>query len=434
MPRPQPAMEFSDPTRDPGHVWPRYDVAVESKVNRSKRAPKIDRWNNLLSGTEERSPRRPVRQSASRFTRDQAAEKLAAFQRGSMKRSGIMLTCHCTGCRFAPTELVRGADARQELVEKALKEVGVPEDLISFRPPEMPPPSMLNADDLQGDQGKEFTQQANTYNDEALENFRGSMERIMNWAKQNLPDGPATVNQAMGSVAAPARSVSAKFGCHPPKIEVKYPDAPTRKRMFHDTDQNGNGILSLAELDLAVKTRWPKFDHKNAVIRAYKLADKKGTRDGWLTRSDDDTKCEWSHFLKYLSLYNYYWHKFAAIDLNHDLSVDINEWRANANAIFELEGDEALLMDELDVVFQEMDVDGSGRVRFDEFCIWAAKVHGDRDLGSDQALVSSPTYRSQESRRWKPSRMQTFHNVRHQEGWNEGRPSPRQRGPATVTM
>jgi len=423
-------LTFTNPSRDPARMPPQGGgLQAVSKENRGKRAPKIEYWNALLAGSDVRSPRRRPREQ--RYTRDQAAEKLATFQRGSMLRSGIMLSCYCTGSRFAPTELSHGAEAREEAVREALIAIGIPAEVIRFNPPQLPVPSMLTADDLQDAQGKDFREQAEKYNDEALENYRDSLERIVQWAKENIRDGSAAVHQAMQDAADPARKASARFGSRPKKIDIEYPDAPTRKQMFKDTDMNGNGILSLAELDLAVKTKWPEFDHKRAVIRAYKLADKKGNRDGWLTRDDDETVCEWSHFLKYLSLYTYYLSEFDSLDLNHDLCVDINEWRAHANDVFKLEGDDALTMEELDVVFSEMDADGSGRVRYDEFCIWAAKVHGDSDLGSKQALISprssrraplSASPKRQNSALWQPSKMRTFHRVRHQEGWSESPP------------
>ena len=41
-------------------------------------------------------------------------------------------------------------------------------------------------------------------------------------------------------------------------------------------DFNGNGSLSLAEIDKAIVELWPQFDHKRALMRAYQAADRNG--------------------------------------------------------------------------------------------------------------------------------------------------------------
>ena len=49
---------------------------------------------------------------------------------------------------------------------------------------------------------------------------------------------------------------------------------------FKKMDNNGNGLLSLAEIDKAVLHLYPSFNHKPALMRAYKSADKSG--DGFI--------------------------------------------------------------------------------------------------------------------------------------------------------
>ena len=52
--------------------------------------------------------------------------------------------------------------------------------------------------------------------------------------------------------------------------------APTkaeREALFKRMDYNGNGALSLAEIDKAVLELYPGFDNKPALMRAYKAAD-----------------------------------------------------------------------------------------------------------------------------------------------------------------
>ena len=50
--------------------------------------------------------------------------------------------------------------------------------------------------------------------------------------------------------------------------------------VFQRWDNNGNGGLSLAEIDKAVVQLYPGYDHKPALMRAYKAADRNG--DGFV--------------------------------------------------------------------------------------------------------------------------------------------------------
>ena len=44
-----------------------------------------------------------------------------------------------------------------------------------------------------------------------------------------------------------------------------------RNALFDRMDCNGNGGLSLAEIDKAVLELWPQFNHKKALMRAYRV-------------------------------------------------------------------------------------------------------------------------------------------------------------------
>jgi Ca2+-binding EF-hand superfamily protein len=49
-----------------------------------------------------------------------------------------------------------------------------------------------------------------------------------------------------------------------------------RARLFARMDVNGNGYLSLAEIDKGVFELFPRFNCKPALMRAYKAADTSG--------------------------------------------------------------------------------------------------------------------------------------------------------------
>ena len=126
------------------------------------------------------------------------------------------------------------------------------------------------------------------------------------------------------------------------------PDKKGRAELFRACDVNGNGGLSLAEIDKAIVAgdigramNCPDFNHKPAVMRAYKVhlifafffpvrfsrrelfvvfqaADTSG--DGFIERK------EFYKLLKYLVYFNNLWHKFEEIDSDHDRRIDIDEF------------------------------------------------------------------------------------------------------------
>ena len=84
------------------------------------------------------------------------------------------------------------------------------------------------------------------------------------------------------------------------------PAAAERRAAFDRWDNNGNGGLSLAEIDKAIVELYPEFDHKPALMRAYKAADKSG--DGFIERR------EFKKLLHYLVYFNDLWDEFEKID------------------------------------------------------------------------------------------------------------------------
>jgi hypothetical protein len=76
-----------------------------------------------------------------------------------------------------------------------------------------------------------------------------------------------------------------------PVPHLVMPDKESRTKLFHEIDVNGNGGLSLAEIDKAVVSgqigqamHCPDFNHKPALMRAYKAADTDG--DAFIERRE----------------------------------------------------------------------------------------------------------------------------------------------------
>ena len=143
-----------------------------------------------------------------------------------------------------------------------------------------------------------------------------------------------------------------------PRLDL--PDKEERDKLFRSMDYNGNGTLSLAEIDKAVLEMWPHFNHQPALMRAYKAADV--SKDGWVGRK------EFRLLLEYLVYFNNLWDKFDEIDASGDRRLSLDEFITGCGVIGEnLSGSEA------EAEFAVVDSNDGGYVLFDEFCAWCAR-------------------------------------------------------------
>ena len=83
--------------------------------------------------------------------------------------------------------------------------------------------------------------------------------------------------------------------------ELLLPSKAERDLAFQRMDVNGNGALSLAEIDKAIVEIWPQFNHKKSIMRAYKAADVDSS--GYIGRR------EFGLLLKYLVYFDQMWDK-----------------------------------------------------------------------------------------------------------------------------
>ncbi|KAH8073977.1 hypothetical protein JL721_2532 [Aureococcus anophagefferens] len=137
------------------------------------------------------------------------------------------------------------------------------------------------------------------------------------------------------------------------------------------SDVNANGLLSLAEIDRVVQQRFPAYDHKPALMRAYKFADADGS--GLIS------KREFCLLLRSLFFFNDLWHKFEVIDTSGDRRLDLGEFVRGA-ALIDLHFAE----DEARAVFDEIDENGGGVILFNEFCACVCRMKAEE---LDQAQV-----------------------------------------------
>lgn len=148
---------------------------------------------------------------------------------------------------------------------------------------------------------------------------------------------------------------------------------PSRKasdQIFDSVDTNKNGMLSLAELDLAVIRLWPTMNDKRAIMRAYKLADARGDGNGTLSRS------EFHQFIHFLAQYTKVVELFKALDTNRDGRISFDELRVSKARL----GLEKISDNELRHIFSAMDANSGGKVLFEEFAVFIAKKRGDEAM------------------------------------------------------
>jgi len=155
-----------------------------------------------------------------------------------------------------------------------------------------------------------------------------------------------------------------------------------RKQMFNEFDPNGNGILSLAEVDKGVRDVLQLdavFDAKPAIMRAFQIA-KNCTKSKRSDVSGDDyiEFKEFRFFLLSLRQYFEYYVAFVRCDTNSDHKISKEEFAAAKEKI-------EVWVGEIDVEasFREIDTNGGGSILFDEFCAWAIKKNLDLEDDDD---------------------------------------------------
>ena len=167
-------------------------------------------------------------------------------------------------------------------------------------------------------------------------------------ARNSAASTAASENHKPAEPAAPIPAEAMKFEVPPKEEAIK---------LFDAWDPNGNGLLSLAELDKGILEMKPEFNNKPAIMRAYKASDRNG--DGFVKRS------EFYFFLKFIQYYHHLWEIFTSMDTSDDRRITLEEF-SKAYPAIDPQADPA-------AVFAEIDTNGGGYILFDEFCAWKAK-------------------------------------------------------------
>ncbi|KAL7566794.1 hypothetical protein ACA910_019385 [Epithemia clementina (nom. ined.)] len=145
-------------------------------------------------------------------------------------------------------------------------------------------------------------------------------------------------------------------------VQTALVNAPTQEEMealFVEMDKNGDGKLSLKEVEKAMFQRLaPQFDLKPAIVlRAFQTADLNG--NGHVDKE------EFFVFLRLIRYFDNLYYVFSLMDTDGDRHLSRQEF-CNAADILGVQGDPH-------AVFEEMDEHLLGYIIFDDFCIWMAE-------------------------------------------------------------
>ena len=165
------------------------------------------------------------------------------------------------------------------------------------------------------------------------------------------------------------------------KLPTAKADKAKRKALFRQFDPNGNGILSLAEVDKAVRDVLKIdaiFDAKPAIMRAFQMAKNSQKSKRGKTGDDYIELREFRFFLLSLRQYFEYYEAFSRIDSSKDKKIDMLEFKTAQPKIEEWVG-----KFDAEEEFKKIDANGGGYILFDEFCKWAITKNLDLEDDDD---------------------------------------------------
>lgn len=142
-------------------------------------------------------------------------------------------------------------------------------------------------------------------------------------------------------------------------------DPANEEMLWNQLDNSSNGIVSLAEIDLFVSTKYKVLDHKPALMRAYKKTVERDA-DEFVRRPEFNT------LMKNIVYYNHLYDIFNKFDIDHDHRISLEEFRAGFKKLTTSKYLNDLpafqnLASGADKIFAELDKNSGGYILFDEF-------------------------------------------------------------------
>lgn len=158
-------------------------------------------------------------------------------------------------------------------------------------------------------------------------------------------------------------------------IGVSPEDRAARLVVYNQFDMNGNGYLSLAEIDKGIRDvlELPElFDAKPVIIRAY-AASKNMITSAHSFGDDYVSKAEFRYLLIFLRMYYHLWLEFEELDKSDDRRLGEAEF-VNGKDRLKAWG---IKLDNPSEKFQKLLVkyNAVGHLTFTDFCDWACSKH-----------------------------------------------------------
>jgi Ca2+-binding EF-hand superfamily protein len=144
---------------------------------------------------------------------------------------------------------------------------------------------------------------------------------------------------------------------------------------WKDLDQNGNGIVSLSEIQKFVRDQGWKVEAA-PLMQAYKFTTAKG--------DDFVQKNEFPRLVHSMVFMGRLWDIFQDIDSSDDRRIELDEFSAGfAKMGCKLTDDAAK------AAFGEIDRNGGGKILFGEFCRYIAKLYGSEAIATGEAVEAA---------------------------------------------
>mmetsp|Transcript_44894 Transcript_44894/g.66012 ORF Transcript_44894/g.66012 Transcript_44894/m.66012 type:complete len:385 (-) Transcript_44894:225-1379(-) len=160
------------------------------------------------------------------------------------------------------------------------------------------------------------------------------------------------------------RSIREKFEAFEKDVKAMLDDKKKMRLIWTTLDFNGNGKVSLAEVDKMCVQQpfWQLCNNKPALMRAFKYTCSKrggGDGDSYVERK------EFANLLVNLVYFNKLWAVFDDIDTGDDRRIDLGEFISGCCHL-----GMNMTVQEAEAAFDTIDRNGGGQVLFDEFCLW----------------------------------------------------------------
>lgn len=143
-----------------------------------------------------------------------------------------------------------------------------------------------------------------------------------------------------------------------------------RQEIWDEMDVNGNGYLSLAEIDKGLRDTLKAddiFDAKPVIMRAFQAAKNYGNQDG--VGADYVEKKEFRILLEYLYMYFGLFQHFNSMDEDHDQRLTLEEFSDSLPLLSQW--GITVAEEDAEETFNRIDTNSGGKILFEEFCDWA---------------------------------------------------------------